>query len=149
MSYTMTRVDFYVLDSGGDAARNTLACRLVEKAWLRGHQIYVHAPSAEEARRLDDLLWTFRAGSFVPHRILEGTDDAQCPVHIGCGAEAASATDVLINLAAEVPPFFSRFERVIEVVTPEAPQRDQARERYRFYRDRGYALESHNIGGKG
>ncbi|UCE89758.1 MAG: DNA polymerase III subunit chi [Pseudomonadota bacterium] len=144
----MTRVDFYVLDSGGAAARNTLACRLVEKAWLRGHQIYMHAPSPADAKQLDDLLWTFRAGSFVPHRLQENANETPCPVHIGTGEAKVSATDVLINLAADVPPFFSRFERVIEVVAPDAPVRDAARERYRYYRDRGYALESHNISGK-
>ena len=144
----MTRVDFYVLDSGGAAARNTLACRLVEKAYLRGHQIYVHTSSSADARQLDDMLWTFRAGSFVPHCLQEDANETPCPVHIGAGETTEGATDVLINLAADVPPFFSRFERVIEVVTPDAPVRDEARERYRYYRDRGYALESHNISGK-
>ena len=64
-------------------------------------------------------------------------------------AQPTTHTDLLINLAAEVPTFFSRFERVAEVVDTDAARRNQARERFRFYRDRGYAVETHNMSGRG
>jgi DNA polymerase-3 subunit chi len=52
---------------------------------------------------------------------------------------------VLINLSNDVPPYFSRFKRVAELVSGEASQRSAARERYRFYKDRGYTLNTHEI----
>lgn len=147
----MTRVDFYVLDDGAEQARERFACRLVEKAWRLKHKIYLHARSAEEAERLDQLLWTFSDRSFVPH-VLDTPElapelAAATPIRIGTGDEAGFEAELLVNLDAEVPLFFSRFERVAEIVGGDDEHRAAARERFRFYRDRGYAMETHKIGG--
>ncbi len=141
----MTRVDFYILEQQHAEARARFACRLAEKAWQQGNQVYIHTGNAEESRRLDELLWTFRAGSFVPHA-LDGDEAAdEAPIHIGHGDEPRHHDQVLINLAPEVPLFFSRFERVADLVDQDDETRKQGRERFRFYRDRGYPLENHTI----
>lgn len=148
----MTRVDFYVLKTGSERQRSVFACRLAEKAFGLGHKIYLHTASTSDTNRLNDLLWTFRDGSFVPHLPLDhssgdqpsGQDsDDGTPIHIGHGTEPGDHSDLLINMADEVPLFFSRFERVAEIVA--ADTRDIARDRFRFYRDRGYALETHTL----
>lgn len=143
----MTRVDFYVLNQEDPGGRFLFACRLAEKAYQQGHSVYIHADTAADARQLDTLLWTFRAGSFVPHQPMEEgmQPEPDTPVHIGHGSEPGGHDDVLINLAAEVPLFFSRFKRVAEVLDGEEERRREGRERYRFYRDRGYTLKSHQI----
>ncbi|NGP51923.1 DNA polymerase III subunit chi [Thioalkalivibrio sp. XN8] len=146
----MTRVDFYVLDAPAVQARELFACRLTEKAWRLQHRVYLHAASAEAARQVDQLLWTFRDGSFVPHSIdTEDLDPAvagRTPVRIGAGGEPRFEAELLINLGAEVPLFFSRFDRVAEIVAGTDEEKAAARERFRFYRDRGYALATHQIG---
>jgi len=143
----MTRVDFYILKAGSARQRSVFACRLTEKALGLGHKIYLHTASGNGTRQLSDLLWTFRDGSFVPHLELdqsaENNSDDDTPVHIGHGSEPGHHADLLINLADDVPLFFSRFERVAEIVA--ADSRGLARDRFRFYRDRGYALETHNL----
>ena len=144
----MTQVDFYILDSDSDDARLRLACKIVEKATQLDHHVFVHSASDVEAAALDELLWTFSQGSFIPHRVvrapLEGPPPE--PVLIGVNqAPGAGRWDVLINLAAEVPEFFSRYERVAEVVDANAVRREQSRDRYRFYRDRGYKLNTHQV----
>lgn len=146
----MTRVDFYVLDDGGSQARERFACRLVEKAWRLKHSIYLHAGSPGEAEQLDRLLWTYSDRSFLPH-VLDAPDldpslAAATPVRIGAGKEPSFEAELLVNLDRDVPVFFSRFERVAEIVGGDDTQRAAARERFRFYRDRGYALETHRIG---
>ena len=141
----MTRVDFYVLERGGQEARRRLVCRLVEKAYQQGHRIYIHTGDAAEAARLDELLWTFNDGGFLPHALLHGTADPHTPIHIGHQEPPAELDDVLVNLDAQVPLFFSRFQRVAEVLDDEPQCRAQGRERFRFYRDRGYPLDSHSI----
>ncbi len=141
----MTRVDFYLLGAGHDD-RGPMACRLTEKIWRLGHRVYLHAPDADSARELDDLLWVFSQGSFVPHGL--HADDAasdEHPVLIGHTEPPADWSDVLINLAPEVPDWFSRFTRVAEVVGPAEPDKIKGRDRYRFYRERGYPLETHNL----
>ena len=114
--------------------------------------VYVHAADDDQAQQLDQLLWTFRDGSFIPH-MLHADSNTQllvdCPVIIGPHPNLSEPPehhhDVLINLHPEVPGFFSRFDRVAEIIGPEESQREAGRERFRFYRDRGYALETHKL----
>ncbi|MDA3921416.1 MAG: DNA polymerase III subunit chi [Salinisphaera sp.] len=141
----MTEVFFYVLeDDAGDAAEQ-FACRLTEKAHAEGHRVFIHVADNGQAESLDRLLWLFRQGSFVPHVITDNlaADDDLTPVVIGADAPPAGFDDVLINIGGEVGGFFSRFSRHSEVVTP--GDRNLARERYRFFKDRGYALTTHKI----
>lgn len=146
----MTRVDFYVLEDVAEQARDHFACRLVEKAWRLEHKIYLHAASESEARRLDGLLWTFNDRSFLPHVLdtpdLEPGLAEATPVRVGAAEEPGFEADLLVNLDQAVPLFFSRFERVAEIVGGGEGERAAARERFRFYRDRGYTLQSHRIG---
>ena len=142
----MTRVDFYLLPVSEPHGRLTFACRLVERVFTEGHHIYVHASSTEQVLQLDEMLWSFRAESFVPHHALaEGNPEDAAAVTIGCGDDPGAHHDVLINLDQRIPPFFSRFQRVAEIVLNDAEQRNASRERWRYYRDRGYALEHHDM----
>lgn len=140
----MTRIDFYILGDANQAGRYLTACRLAEKAFGLGHRVHVHTASPEEATRLDDLLWTFRDGSFVPHELVR-EDGADSPVTVSDRWEPTGECEVLINLAPDVPPFFSRFHRVAEIIDRDEEQRRHGRERFRFYRDRGYDLNTHEL----
>ena len=141
----MTEVSFYILDSDAPDAAPYFACRLTEKAHAAGHRLYLHTANAEQTTALDRMLWTFRQDSFVPHVTCDNHDagDTLTPVVIGSGEPPAEFHDILVNLDGDVSHFFSRFQRHMEVVTPAG--RAAARTAYRFYRDRGYALKTHNI----
>jgi DNA polymerase-3 subunit chi len=139
----LTRVDLYVLASAPPLGRERVACRLADKAFQHGQKLYIHAESDAQARALDELLWTFRQQSFIPHG-RAGGDDA--PVLIGCGDDQPpSDWPLLINLNAEAPAFFSRFERLMEIVDGDEERRVQGRTRFRFYQDRGYPLQTHKL----
>ncbi len=139
----MTQVDFYVLDRVDEHARDTLACKLAEKAWRLENTIHIHTMTRKDAERLDELLWTFRDGSFVPHE-LAGSDNT-APITIGFGDSAVEARDLLITLCDEIPPFASSFPRVAELVSSDETCRAKSRQRYATYRDQGYKLETHKI----
>jgi len=141
----MTRVDFYILQDGQPAEQTLFTCRLTEKAFKQGHQVYINTASGQQLKQLDDLLWTFRDGSFLPHGIYEAAAETIHPVLLGHAVEPEGPSDVLVNLSNEVPPFFSRFNRVAELVGGNEEQRQSARERYRFYKDRGYHLDTHDL----
>lgn len=145
----MTKVDFYVVEDQTEIARWRVAGRLAEKGWRLGHAVHVHTSNAEQATRLDQYLWTFRDGSFLPHALIDDAlsnlSDSPYPVVVGAGTEPLPATGILINLGDEVPGFFSRIDRVMEIVGGDARTRSAARERFKFYRDRGYDLTSHNL----
>ncbi len=142
----MTRVDFYVLPEDSENGPGPTAASLCEKAVLAGHKVHIHAPDETAASQLDKLLWTFKQGSFLAHERLSGTPQEPLPaVLIGAGEPLASHHNVLINLDEAVPGFFSRFERVLEIVHGDTAARAKSRERFKFYRDRGYALETHKL----
>ena len=141
----MTEVDLYILGNDDTRQRVHFACRLADKAYKLGHRVYIHTDSSQQTKMLDDLLWTFQQNSFVPHCVLATDDDGRAPVQLGHDAEPDASHEVLINLAGEVPLFFSRFERVAELVNSDAAIRQQGRDRYSFYKERGYALRTHEI----
>ena len=106
ISRTVTQVDFYIIESDSDDARLKMACRIADKAMQQSQHVFINTPSDVEARKLDELLWTFFQGSFVPHRIVQHELPAppQEPVIIGLRrAPVGERWDVLINLAADVP----------------------------------------------
>jgi DNA polymerase-3 subunit chi len=140
----MTKVDFYILQSG---SREHTACKLIEKAFSLGHRIYVHAGSEDQLHKIDNMLWTFRAGSFIPHQRYQGDSSDDSPVQLGTHDAPNIDSDVLINLAAEVPLFFSRFQRVAELVGPDEQAKALGREHFQFYKDRGYSLNTHSLKG--
>ena len=140
----MLRIDFYVIgDPHSDPRR--VACRLVEKAWRQGHAVFVHTDSDYDAQRMDDLLWTYRQDSFLPHARQSDAAAHDCRVFVGDGAEPESELDVVVNLTQEVPPFYSRCQRLAEVVTAEEDSRVAGRARYRYYREQGLAPDSHEL----
>ena len=142
----MARVDFYILAQTDERARQVLACKLAEKAWRLDNSVYIHAKSQADAERLDELLWTFRDGSFVPHGLAgrhDGTETS--PIMIGCDAAGVEARDLLINLGDDIPPFVEGFPRVAELVTSDESCRQLSRKRYATYRDQGHELNTHKL----
>ncbi|NIW24079.1 MAG: DNA polymerase III subunit chi [Gammaproteobacteria bacterium] len=147
----MTQVDFYLLPETAEDARLTFACRLAGKAVQRELVVFVLAESEADARKLDELLWTFAQNSFIPHRFAWDTQTTPVsePVIIGCanhaGKDDTHDWDLMINLTGEVPDEFGRYERLAEVLDADPERREHGRERYRYYRDRGYELKTHQL----
>ena len=142
----MARVDFYVLERTDERSRYTLACKLAEKAYRLKNTVYIHTKSRSDAERLDELLWTFRDGSFVPHNLLRAGDASPAaPVTVGCDPGYAGSRDLLINLDATIPACARAFPRIAELVTSDEDSKQESRRRFVAYRDEGHELETHNV----
>lgn len=141
----MTTIDFYthVADPLGVAAI------LVTKAFTAHGSVRVLTPDATTTDALDRLLWVAPATGFVPHCRMASPLAAQTPVLIDHVLEHSGPAQVLINLHSAPPPFFSRFERLAEIVPNTEADAQLGRERYRFYRERGYELRAHNLSDRG
>ena len=137
----MTQIDFYTHVED----RLRTACQLAAKAFAHGLRVTVWLADREAAQRFDRALWMTPAIGFVPHCAPDDPRAAETPVIIDCGGEKLLHEEVLLNLAPASPPFFSRFRRLIEIVSLEEQDRAQARERFRFYRDRGYEIRTHDL----
>lgn len=141
------RVTFYVLADADADGRMGYACRLVEKAYLQDNRVLVRCGSPEEAQSFDELLWRFSDRSFVPHELLGQDAAPAAPVGILGDGEPSLPGGVLVNLGADVPAWFARFDRVAELVAADDESRRNGRERYRFYREQGVEPETHTLGG--
>ena len=146
----MTQVDFYILPEDNSLEPLHYATRLIEKAFRRGHRLYVHTANAADTQALSDLLWQ-RDGSFLAHGAL---DDAPLDTTTAAPGEAivvshlgnpGQHSDVLVNLAGTVPPFCQNFQRIAEIVPGKPESRSQSRENFRHYKEKGYSLKTHNI----
>jgi DNA polymerase-3 subunit chi len=137
----MTTIDFYTHVDDPIA----VAARIVHKAWIAHGSVRVLTPDAQATEKLDRLLWTAPATGFVPHCRLASPLAAETPVIVDHVAEHEGPARVLVNLAGTPPPFFSRFERLAEIVANDEAAVAAGRERYRYYRERGYELRAHNL----
>lgn len=137
----MTRIDFH--HGAGDKIQ--AACRLIVGLYAEGRRVLVYAPADGVVSQVDRQLWVQPATGFVPHCRIEDALAAETPVVIGGSLDDAAHHDVLVNLDGELPPAFSRFERVVEIVGTDEADRGPARARFKFYRDRGYAIAAHDL----
>jgi DNA polymerase-3 subunit chi len=140
----MTSIDFYF--NADD--RLGVACRLAGKALQQQQRVLIYAPQRELAEKIDRLLWTAKAVSFIPHCYAHDPLAARTPVLIATGDAAAlpeTACEVLLNLSTDHPPSFERHERLLEIVAREDEEKRAGRVRFKFYRDRGYAIRSHDL----
>jgi len=139
----MTEVDFYTHVQD----KYEVACALSAKAVERGLRVLVYTADSAGSERMDRLLWTWQQLSFVPHCRSGHRLAAVTPVVVDHQGESLDRDDVLINLHPETPSFFSRFHRLVEIVGQDEGDRQQARQRFKFYRDRGYDIRTHDLSG--
>ncbi|MFM1885037.1 MAG: hypothetical protein RL026_194 [Pseudomonadota bacterium] len=143
------QVEFHVLDEPSEAARLRAACRLVEAAYTARQPVLAWCADAAQLQALDELLWTFRDGAFVPHEACDGqaTGPDEAPVRLYCGAPcpAAGGDAVLLNLRETAVPADCGAGRLIEVIDGDPARRTAGRERFKAYRERGLAPAHHKF----
>lgn len=139
----MTRIDFH--SNVPDTMVHT--CKLVRKALAAGQFVVCHTSDAQTLTDLDRALWSMSPTDFIPHVLASDPLAPQTPVLLSSGAVDVPLTHtaVLVNLDLQLPPNFSRFARLIEIVGREEAHKVAARERFRFYRTRGYAMQHHDF----
>ncbi|MDE0754063.1 MAG: DNA polymerase III subunit chi [Woeseiaceae bacterium] len=142
----MSKIDFYVLRDRGELARQQFACKLAEKAYRLENSVHIQVADQASEKTLDELLWTFRDGSFVPHEVLASSGaTAHVPVTIGYDKLPEKEPDLLINLGITIPDNAAAFPRVAEVVTSDDDSLAQSRQRFVQYRDKGHSLDTHKL----
>jgi DNA polymerase III subunit chi len=139
----MTAIDFYTHVND----RLEVATKLVAKAFAQHGSVRVLTPDAAATDALDRLLWLRPPIGFLPHCRVGDRLAAETPIWVDHSLEHQGPAAVLINLHASPPPFFSRFERLAEIVGVDDAEASAARNRYRFYRERGYELRTHSMAG--
>jgi DNA polymerase III subunit chi len=141
------QVEFHTLDDAADTARLQAACVLVESARDAGHEVLLWCEDAAQQRSLDDLLWSFRDRSFIPHTCLPMGAGTAVPVrlHLGAGWPEAGGAAVVVNLREAAVPADCPATRVIEIIDGDPVRRSAGRERFKAYRERGLAPAHHRF----
>ena len=140
----MTRIEFI----HGAPDRLAAAANWLRQAWAARRQVLVYVPVRKAAEDLDRLLWSQPATGFVPHCRSDSALAGETPIVLTDNLDRLPHDACLLNLADELPPGFSRFEELVEIVSTSDADRLPAHERFKFYRERGYALEARDISGR-
>lgn len=138
----MTQVFFY----HGASDRIAAACALLGGAYAKKKPMLVFAPEKAVSDSVDRALWTQSALGFVPHCRADSPLAAETPILITDNLNQLPQDERLMNLSQVVPPGFSRFHSLIEVVGRDETERNSARERVKFYKDRGYEVRYFDLG---
>ncbi len=138
----MTHIGFYKIAGDAQAALR-FACQLTEKAFKQQMTVLIHTVGETQSEQLSHLLWSFSPVSFLPHG-LEASPISG--IAISHENEPGDHHGFLINLTNRVPGWFSRFERAAEIVYDEHQVIENKREHFKFYKDRGYPIQYHDLG---
>lgn len=142
----MTQIDFYVLPQTTLEARLDFACRLAETINRKGYRLHLHTQDEATAQEVDDALWTFRPESFLPHALLHEASEDEA-ITIGWDTPPRPGIEVLLNLADNVPDWFSRFERIAEIINQHQQVLTAKRQCWSLYKSRGYPVKAHHLKG--
>ncbi len=137
----MAEVSFYILPTESPKDRHLFACKLIEKVYRSGCFCYVLTESAEQSQIMDDLLWTFRAGSFIPHQIFSGEPPGlDNVILIGQASPPENWRKIVFNLSPYCPVLVAETERVLEILDNSELTKEAGRKRYRQYQALGIKM---------
>ena len=143
----MAEVSFYILPSESLQERYLFACKLIEKAYRSGSFCYVHTDNTEQSQKIDDLLWTFRAGSFIPHQIYTGElPGFEKTILVGSLNPPEDWQKTVINLSSYCPEEPGKIERILEIFDNGEATKELGRNRYRQYQQSHIPITKHKIG---
>ncbi len=139
----MTQISFF----HGARDRLQAVAAWLARAGSEGRQVMVYVPALDRSDQLDRLLWTQPATGFTPHCRAGDPLAAETLIILATELDDLLHGACLVNLSNEIPPCFSRFQQLIEIISIDDEDRLPGRERFRFYRERGYPLENRDIAG--
>ena len=142
----MTQVSFYILASESSHERYIFACKLLEKAYRSGSDVYVMTENEAQSRMFDNLLWTFRAGSFIPHQIYTGEPiSSNTAILISSILPPNDWQNIVMNLSSHHLDNPENFSRILEILDNTEVNKQAGRQRYSQYKQAGLELSSHKI----
>lgn len=133
----MTKIRFYT-----DVADPVALVRyLAEQALARQRRVTVYARDLVHADALSQALWQQPAATFMPNVLADAAHAVHTPLVLAWQAEHIQQDDMLFNCQPEQPKFFSRFRHLFEIIGCDDAEKAAGRQRYAFYRDRGYEIQ--------
>jgi len=115
-------------------------CELAERFQQQGRRIYITVCDENQGVTLDQFMWSWKKGSFLPHVYDNGAVECHDePVVIGTGERNPNSANVLIMGCACSLEFIRRFEQVVDFAELYDPAlAEQSRARFAQYRKAGF-----------
>lgn len=138
-----TQVTFLIMPDGvsDDEALLRQACFQSAQKFRNNQRVFIYADSQARAHQVDELLWAFDADSFIPHNLVGEGPKQGAAVEISWQAPT-NRRPVLINLTNTVPEFSAQFSQIIDFVPADETLKQQARDRFRAFRQWGFSVET-------
>lgn len=142
----MPEASYYILPDDTEHKRYLFACKLVEKAYRMKQFCYIYTDGFDQSRKIDDMLWVFRAGSFIPHQLYDDkSPNFEQMVLIGSVSPPQKWRKLIVNLSSRIPEFSPVNERIVEIVNNNPQIKQAGRVRYKQYDQAGFNLSTHHI----
>ena len=142
----MPEISFYILSSEEERLRSFFCCQLIEKAYRQGLFCYLLTDSDSQTRMLDNLLWTFRPNSFIPHKIYSGElPTERNMVLIGSLTPPDHWKKLVINFSSQTLENLAKMGRLLEIIDNHPQRKQEGRNRYRYYQQQGLEIKTLRI----
>lgn len=142
----MPDISFYILPTNSDQGRFQFACKLAEKIYRTTNKVYILTNTETQSKKLDDLLWSFRAGSFIPHHVYSQSEPAtENRVLIGSTNAPENWQQNIINLSNRCPENLGESERILEILDSDTTVKQSGRQRYRVYQQSGFNISTYKM----
>lgn len=148
----MTRIDFYFNVKN----RLNFSCKLVRKVIHDSkantdEPIVVYCPEKSKLIFFGKLLYSFSSTDFLPNVFVGDSLEQVTPIVLSSNPwipNSPRRPNLLLNLDDNICEVFSSFDRVVEVVGSDENEKLPAREKFTFYKNRGFKIYNHNISEK-
>jgi DNA polymerase-3 subunit chi len=142
----MPEISFYILPTQSVQDRYLFACKLIEKTYRNHYFCYVLTDTSEQSQLMDDMLWVFRPGSFIPHQVYSGELPAiENTILIGSNNPPENWLKTVVNLSSQIPQDFQQTERILEILDNSEETKAWGRQRYRQYQQAGIEIITHKM----
>ncbi len=142
----MPAIDFYILSTTSKQDRYQFVCKLAEKIFRQKQKAFFLTPSIEDSENLDDLLWSFRPASFIPHQIIQNNTHSLFDQLLISNRDIPDNwSGILVNLTQQLTPNIEKLTRIIEIIDNNEVCLTKGRQRYRHYKKMNLSPDTHKI----
>jgi len=135
----MAKVSFYLFEKSPERQVDS-TCRLCRKILREPQRIWLYSADPALQQVLDERLWSFDAGSFIPH----GIDAPTAQVCIS--AQLPTENDwIVFNFNEQALEQFAKFSHIIEIIENHETAKQLGREKYKQYRRLGIEPQTHKL----
>ena len=137
----MTEIIFYT----GINDELPFLLKLSEKTLRMRRRACIATRDAIHSKAVSEYLWSHDATKFIPHSLEPNALNNELTALELRHDDTSSHLDILINLTPKSPIRFSSFQRLVEIITKHKDSIEVGRQRFKWYRDRGYDIKVHKM----